>query len=231
MRAYVLAGGLGTRLYPYSLILPKPLLSYGTRTIIEEVIERVTKEGLVDEVVVVVSGKEGLYRAVLGDNYKGVKIRYHASSEPLGTAGQLLDAAKGERGTFVCMYSDSIIDFKLRDALEAHRSSSSIATVLTYLMPMKLRYGVIEAEGGLVKRWVEKPEIRERVAVGGFIFEPRLLTYVRERKYGMNATINDAIKSGERVSLFDVNGFIDLGSKDVYLAEALRKAREYGEIP
>lgn len=231
MRAYILAGGLGTRLYPYSLIVPKPLLAYGNKSIIEHVLDGVAKEGMIDEAVIVTSGREGLFKALLGESYKGIRIRYHTAEEPLGTAGQLLDASHGEQETFLCLYSDSILKFSLKEAVSAHRSSSATATILTFLMPIKLRYGVIETVNGLVKSWDEKPRLSERVAVGGFIFEPEFLKYIRKKKYGMNDAINEAILAGERILAFDVQDFVDLGSKDVYLSEAKRKALEFGDIP
>ncbi len=231
MKAYILAGGLGTRLYPYSLMVPKPLLAYGSKSIIEHVLDNATKDSLVDEVIIAISGREGLFRAVLGERYKGIKIRYHESDEPLGTAGQLLDAARQEQETFLCLYSDSIIDFSPKEAINAHRSAKAIATVFTYVMPVKLRYGVIDVADGKVKGWKEKPEVMERIAAGGFIFEPEFLKYIKGKKFGMNRAIIAAIEAGETVASFDVKGFVDLGSRDIYLAEAKKKALEYGDIP
>ena len=111
MKAVILAGGLGTRLQPYTNSLPKPMLPLGEKPILEHLIEWVRKNG-VKEIVLCVSYLRKKIEDYFGDGKKfGVKIEYAISNKPLATAGQLKTAEKFIDGTFVCLYGDSIYNF------------------------------------------------------------------------------------------------------------------------
>ncbi|MGC9208891.1 MAG: nucleotidyltransferase family protein [Nitrososphaeria archaeon] len=229
MKAYLLAGGLGTRLYPLSLVLPKPLLTLGNRTVIEHILEWLSGYEF-ESYVVVTSGREWAFRTVLGDSYRGRKVIIVSSDRPLGTAGQLRWAAGSERETFFVTYTDSIIRADISSAVAEHRRRGNIATIMVAEVSSRLKYGIIEEEDGAVKRWIEKPEIKHRVAAGAFIFEPEFLRYIREEKYGMNWAIQNAISAGERVGTYPVESFIDVGNMESFRDAAERFAGEFGEI-
>ncbi len=230
MKAYVLAGGLGTRLYPYSLILPKPLLTLGSKTVIEHILDWITCYKF-DEITIAISGRKWAYDLILKDTYNGIRLKIKSSDKPLGTAGQLKLVAGEERDTFFVSYSDSIIKADLKDAIKKHKENKAIATVLTAKLKEKLRYGVIDDEKGFLKRWSEKPEVSYRVAAGAFVFEPDFLKYILEEKYGMNNAVMNAINAGERVLVYDVESFIDVGNTNSYKKAAYEFAESFGEIP
>jgi len=230
MKAFILAGGLGTRLYPYSLILPKPLLTLGSKTVIEHILDWVTTYKF-DEVLIAISGRKWAYDLVLKDTYNGIRLKVKSSEKPLGTAGQLKWIAGEESETFFVSYSDSIIKADLKNAVKKHKENSAIATVLTARLKEKLKYGVINDEKGLVKKWSEKPEVSYRVAAGAFVFEPEFLRYIPEQKYGMNNAVMDAVKAKEKVLVYDVESFIDVGNLGSYKKAAYEFAEGFGEIP
>ena len=108
MKAIILAGGLGTRLHPYTNSLPKPMLPLGEKPILEYLIEWVKKNG-VKEIVLCVSYLRKKIEDYFQDGKRfGVKIEYAVSNKPLATAGQLKTAEKFIDDTFVCLYGDSI---------------------------------------------------------------------------------------------------------------------------
>ncbi len=230
MKAYILAGGLGTRLYPYSLLLPKPLLTLGSKTVIEHILDWITSYKF-DEIIIAISGRRWAYDVVLKDSYNGTRLRIKSSEKPLGTAGQLKWIAKGEQETFFVSYSDSIIKADLNDIIKRHKETSAIATVLTAKLKEKLRYGVIEEEKGVLKSWSEKPEVSYRVAAGAFVFEPQFLKYIPEQKYGMNNAVMNAINSKEKVLIYDVESFVDVGNIESYRKAAYEFAERFGDIP
>lgn len=230
MKAYVLAGGLGTRLYPYSLILPKPLLTLGSKTIIEHILDWITSYKF-DEITIAISGRKWAYNLVLKDKYNGIKLNIKSSDKPLGTAGQLKWIAEKESDTFFVSYSDSIIKADLSDIIKKHKENKAIATVLTAKLTEKLRYGVIDDEKGFLKRWSEKPDVSYRVAAGAFVFEPEFLKYIPEQKYGMNNAVMNAVKAKERILVYDVESFIDVGNVISYKKAAYEFAESFGEIP
>ncbi|MFP3304092.1 MAG: sugar phosphate nucleotidyltransferase [Nitrososphaeria archaeon] len=230
MRAYILAGGLGTRLYPYSLILPKPLLTLGSKTIIEHILDWLTSYNF-EEIIIAISGRKWAYDLVLKDSYKGTKLKINCSEKPLGTAGQLKWVAKDEHDTFFVSYSDSLIEANIDEVIKTHKKNSAMATVLTAKIKEKLRYGVIEEKKGLIKEWKEKPELHYRVAAGAFVFEPEFLKYIPDQKYGMNNAVMNAIKAKEKVLIYDVKSFVDVGNLSYYRKAAFEFAEKFGEIP
>ena len=129
MKAIILAGGLGTRLYPYTKSLPKPMLPLGKKPILEHEIEWVKKNGI-NEIVICVSYLRKKIEDYFGDGKKfGVKIEYAISSKPLATAGQLKTAEKFIDDTFVCVYGDTILDFNLKNMVRRHKKKKSFVTM------------------------------------------------------------------------------------------------------
>jgi mannose-1-phosphate guanylyltransferase len=232
MKAYILAGGLGTRLYPYSLILPKPLLSIGNDTVIERVLKWLVKGGITD-VTISISSKANLYRLLIGDVFMGARLSYDIQPEPAGTAGQLKRAAAGQSSTFVAVYSDSIIDCELSEAIKTHRDKGALCTILAYRYTESSQYGVLEAQKGLLKKWIEKPNESSLIATGAFIFEPSFLRYVPDKgRFGMDQAVNRAVRMKERIAVFDrVKSFTDVGNRRSYLKATKAAVEEMGHIP
>ena len=144
MKAVILAGGLGTRLRPYTKTLPKPMLPLGGKPILEYEIEWLKKNGI-KEIVVCVSYLRKKIENYFGDGSKfGMKIEYAISSKPLATAGQLKTAEKFIDDTFVCLYGDSIYNFSLRNMISYHKKSKSNITMSLYDYKFNLKYGVGE---------------------------------------------------------------------------------------
>jgi len=232
MKAYILAGGLGTRLYPYSLILPKPLLSIGNDTVIERILRWLIRGGITD-VTISISSKANLYRLFLGEEFMGAKLDYDVQPEPAGTAGQLKRAASGQGSTFVAVYSDSIIDCELSEAIRAHRDKGALCTILAYRYTSSSQYGSLRAEKGLLREWVEKPADSSLIATGAFIFEPSFLKYVPGKgRFGMDQAVNRAVAMKERIAVFDrVKSFTDVGNRRSYLQATRAAVEEMGHIP
>src|SRR3954471_8861436 len=132
LRAVVLAGGEGTRLAPYTRILPKPLLPVGDRPILEIVIGQLRDAGA-DEIVLATGYLSGLIEAYFGDGSSfGVSITYAREDEPLGTVGPLA-TIEGLDETFVLMNGDVLSDLPLVEMLREHAESGAVATVATHV--------------------------------------------------------------------------------------------------
>lgn len=231
MKAVLLAGGLGTRLYPFTLVLPKPLLMLGDRTIAEHIITWLKGAGI-SEVIVAVSRSPKLFEAFMGE-VEGVNIKFAYSGRPLGTAGQLKHAASGINEAFVAVYGDGIIEADLKPMLDFHGRNRPLATVMAMRVHERGRYGLlIHGEDMKLRSWEEKPVREGWVSVGCFVFEPRFLNYIPEGRFGMDQAIRRAIEAGEDVLVYRASGrFIDLGTKEGYL-RAVREFKErVGELP
>ena len=219
MKAVILAGGLGTRLQPYTNSLPKPMLPLGEKPILEHLIEWIRKNG-VNEIVLCVSYLRKKIEDYFGDGEKfGVKIEYAISKKPLATAGQLKTAEKFIDGTFVCLYGDSIYNFSLRNMITQHKKSKSIVTMSLYDYKFNLKYGVIDTTNiGRVTSWNEKPELSAKINMGCYIMESEVLQLIPKNKpYGMDDTIRKILTKKKKVtSVISKKGFIDIGDKETY---------------
>ena len=219
MKAVILAGGLGTRLQPYTTFLPKPMLPLGEKPILEYLIEWVKKNG-VKSIVLCVSYLRKTIEDYFGDGKKfGVKIEYAISNKPLATAGQLKTSEKFIDDSFVCIYGDSIFEFNLRNMIKQHLKKKSFVTISLNEYKNNLPYGVIEtSKNGKVKSWNEKPEIKANINMGCYVMEPKVFSLIPKNKpYGMDNVIKKAISRKKIVNSFITKkGFIDIGNKSSY---------------
>ena len=219
MKAVILAGGLGTRLRPYTKSLPKPMLPLGGKPILEYEIEWVRKNGI-KEIVLCVSYLRNKIEDYFGDGKKfGVKIEYAISKKPLATAGQLKTAEKFIDDTFVCLYGDSIYNFSLRNMIKHHKKSRANVTMSLFDYRFNLKYGVIDTkQSGQVTAWNEKPEFSAKINIGCYVMEPEVLKLIpKNKEYGMDDVIRKVLSRKKKVSsVTSKNGFIDIGDKDTY---------------
>ena len=171
MKAVILAGGLGTRLQPYTTFLPKPMLPLGERPILEHLIEWSRKNGI-KSIVLCVSYLRKTIENYFEDGKRfGVQIEYAVAIKPLATAGQLKTAEKFLDETFVCMYGDSIYGFNLKNMIKQHKQKKSFVTMSLHEYKTNLPYGVIETtKNNKITAWNEKPEMA--VISGRFLILP-----------------------------------------------------------
>ena len=233
MKAVILAGGLGTRLQPYTNSLPKPMLPLGEKPILEHLIEWVRKNG-VKEIVLCVSHLRKKIEDYFGDGEKfGIKIEYAVSNKPLATAGQLKTAEKFIDDTFVCLYGDSIYNFSLRNMIVEHKKSKSSVTMSLYDYKFNLKYGVIDTTNiGRVTSWNEKPELSAKINIGSYIMESEVLQLIPKNKpNGIDDTIRKILKKKKKVSsMISKKGFIDIGDKETYEKANHEYRKKLGKI-
>lgn len=219
MKAVILAGGLGTRLQPYTTFVPKPMLPLGEKPLLEHLIEWLRKNGIKSTVLCV-----SYLRKTIEDYFEdgerfGMEIEYAIASKPLATAGQLKTAEKFIDKSFVCVYGDSIFDFDLKTMINQHLKKKSFITMSLYEYKTRLNYGVIETtKNGRVIGWNEKPEIKANINIGCYVMEPQVFDLIPSNKpYGMDDVIKKAILRKKVVNSFlTKKGFMDIGDKASY---------------
>jgi NDP-mannose synthase len=174
----ILCGGRGTRLGPFTTILPKPLLPIGDHAILEVVVHQLSAGGFGD-LVFAVGYLAHLIEAVFGDGARhGAAIRYHHEHEPLGTAGAL-GSISGLDRTFLMMNGDVLTDLDFRVLYDAHRAAGNSLTIATHRRVVKSDYGVLHVSGqrggtAQVIGYEEKPEVAHTVSMGIYVLEPRV---------------------------------------------------------
>lgn len=233
MKAVILAGGLGTRLQPYTTFLPKPMLPLGEKPILEHLIDWTKKNGIKSVVLCVSYLKKSIEDYFEDGKRFGVNIEYAVANRPLATAGQLKTAEEFIDETFVCMYGDSIFDFNLRNMVKQHKQKKSFVTMSLYEYKTNLPYGVIETtKSGKVIAWNEKPEIKANVNMGCYVMEPEILQMIPSNKpYGMDDLLKKVMAKNKPVnSIVSKKGFLDIGNKASYRKANQEYLQKLGNI-
>jgi len=221
VRAVVLAGGQGTRLAPYTSILPKPLMPIGDRSILELVIGQLAGYGISD-VTLCVGYLSHLIEAVLGNRSDdGVEIRYVKEQEALGTAGPLR-LVEGLTSTFIAMNGDVLTTLDYERFVKNHRRSRNLLTIATHERLVRIDYGVLLlGENGSryrVQGYVEKPETTSTVSMGIYAMEPKVLQYIPPTGcFDFPDLVQVLLRAGEKVGAYPHDGlWFDIGRRDDY---------------
>lgn len=218
MKAVILAGGKGTRLAPYTKVLPKPLMPVGDMPILEILIRQLKCEG-VNEVILTVGHMAGLLRAFFNDGEEiGVRVRYSIEEHPLGTAGPLA-LVEGLDDTFVVANGDVLTTLRVSEMLKFHREQSATATIAMHRRRVKIDLGVILCNGGPeVVGYIEKPTYDYSVSMGVYIFEPQVVKYIPKGEYlDFPNLVHLLLGAREKVVGFPFEGYWqDLGRSDDY---------------
>jgi NDP-sugar pyrophosphorylase family protein len=218
MKAVVLAGGKGTRLAPYTRIIPKPMMPIGDKAILEIMLYQMCRAGI-DEVILTVGHLAGLMRAYFqdGSNF-GVHICYSFEDHPLGTAGPL-GLIEGLNETFMVCNGDVLTTLNLRELINFHKQNQGVATIASHQRQVHIDLGVIQMNGDhTIIGYQEKPTVDYLVSMGVYIFEPSVLQYIKKDQYlDFPDLIKILIAEKKKVLAYPFDGYWeDLGRADDY---------------
>ena len=218
MRAIILAGGKGTRLAPYTTILPKPLMPVGDMAILEIVIRQLGKHGF-DEITLAVGHLAELIMAYCGDGSRfNVKVDYSRETSPLGTAGPIA-LVKDLHDTFLVMNGDLLTTLDLGEMYRHHQRRQAIATLATYQRDVKVDLGVIELDADdWLTGYIEKPTYSFAVSTGIYLFEPEICNYIpRDQRLELPELIIRLKDDQQNVNVYHHRGYwLDIGRQDDY---------------
>ena len=218
MKAVVLAGGKGTRLAPYTKILPKPLMPIGDMPILEVILRQMKAAGI-DSVVLTVGHLSELLRAFFQDGHQwGMQIEYSYEQCPLGTAGPIA-LVDGLTDTFLVTNGDVLTTLPLKELINFHREQHAAATIAVHHRKVKIDLGVVESDASArVNGYIEKPTYDYCVSMGIYVFEPRVISYIPQGKYlDFPDLVKKMIAAGEKVVGYHFEGYWqDLGRPDDY---------------
>lgn len=218
MKVVILAGGLGSRLKPFTEVIPKPLLPIGEKSVLEIQIERLKKHGF-DEIFLATNYKSQYIEGFFGDGSRyGVKLMISKEEKPLGTAGPLLLLKEHLTEPFIVMNGDilSLIDFsKLYDfAL----SQDSLLTISIKKEITPFAFGNIYFEGDRVTGIQEKPNIVMYILSGIYVMKPEIFKFFPKDEYfGMDNLILKMLGEDKVVSKYDLKEYwLDIGRLNDY---------------
>src|SRR5262245_9130906 len=217
-RAVILAGGRGTRLKPYTVVLPKPLMPIGEFPILEVIVRQLSRAGF-GHITIAVNHQAELIKAFFQDGAKwGARIDYSLEDKPLGTMGPLrLIGDLPEH--FLVMNGDVLTDLDFAELFAAHVASGAIFTIASSAREEIIDYGVLETDGnGRLTGFREKPRSQYEVSMGVYMLSTRVLRYIPgDRLYGFDHLMLDLIAAQERVAVRRFAGYwLDIGRPDDY---------------
>src|SRR3954469_4318806 len=217
VRAVILAGGLGTRLRPYTTIIPKPLVPVGDRPILEHIIRRLGAAGVrkVDLCVSHLGELIQLYfsqAAVLPE----IELDFHWEDEPLGTAGALTIVPDLD-DTFIAMNGDILTSLDYGELVAFHREQGATLTIATHRKQVDIDLGVIETNGSGVVGYREKPSLHYEVSMGIYVYEPRALEFLPQGVCQFPDLVLRLLEAGEPVAAFKTDAdWYDIGTIGEY---------------
>lgn len=217
MRAVILAGGKGTRLAPYTVAFPKPLMPLGDVPILEIVVRQLKHYGFT-HVTMAVGHLSELIQAFFGDGSKyGLAIDYSREDRPLGTAGPLKRIADLPEN-FLVMNGDLLTDLDYADLMRRHREQGNDATIGCYKKQVKIDLGVLERDGdGRIVDYKEKPTLGYEVSMGVYAFSRGVLAHVPDSYFDFPDLVLELIRRGRPIRGYAFEGlWLDIGRADDY---------------
>ncbi len=213
----IMAGGMGTRLYPYTKILPKPLIPVGDVPIIEHIMNQFHRYGC-NDFFLIVNHKKNMIKAYFGENNSGYHVMYADEEVPLGTGGGL-SLLKGKiNTTFVLSNCDILIKEDLGKIYRQHKKQGNLITMVCAVKNFQIPYGVIEIdEKGSIKEMCEKPSLSFLTNTGCYFAEPRVIAEMEENTcLSFPDIIEKYKKAKEKIGIYPVseNSWLDMGQMD-----------------
>jgi NDP-sugar pyrophosphorylase family protein len=219
MRAIILAGGKGTRLKPYTTLIPKPLVPIGGKyPILEIVIRQLADQGFT-HITLTVNHLSHLIKSFFGDGSRwNIKVDYSEEDRPLSTIGPLtmIDDLPED---FLVMNGDIITDINFKELLDSHKKGKHRVTVSTYEREQKVDFGVIEAnKNSELTGFEEKPIKKYNVSMGIYCINKSVITsLLKNEPYGFDNLMLDSIKNSDPVNLIPFNKiWYDIGRPSDY---------------
>lgn len=210
----IMAGGRGTRLYPYTKILPKPLIPIGDVPILERIINKFCKHGI-KEIFLTLNYKKEMIKSYFGDLELSYNIHYIEEPKPLGTAGSIRLIGQKIDKPVIVTNCDVLIQADYGDIFEHHVRYGNDMTIVSSLKNTAIPYGVLHSgEQGIITSIEEKPKISYFINTGMYIVNPEFLDWIPEnRVFHMTELTEKMIKEGKKVGMYPVseNSFLDMG--------------------
>jgi NDP-mannose synthase len=218
LSAVILAGGKGTRLKPFTMTIPKPLLPLGDISILEIVLEQLAAAGI-SRVVLTLGHMAPLIMACIGNGDRwGIKIESVLEPEPLGTAGSLR-AIDNLEENFLVMNADLLTTLDYEDMFDYHVQHNSIGTIGLSKREVLIDYGVVRTTpAGLLENYIEKPTIPYSVSMGINILSRRCLQFIPPTgKFDMPDLMLAMHRAGHPVHCYETDCYWkDIGRFDDY---------------
>ncbi len=216
---YIMAGGAGSRLKPFTDVLPKPLVPIGDKTVIERIIDQFTKHKS-DNFYISINYKSKILKAFFEELNPEYKLNFIMEEKPLGTGGSLSLAKDSIKTDFILTNCDVIFDIDFFDLVEFHKDSKNSITIVASTKEITLPYGnlILDQDGNL-ESTEEKPSFDFLVNTGMYVINPSVLELIQKnKKIDFTDVIDTAISKKFKVGVYPINedSWIDTGQWSEY---------------
>jgi NDP-sugar pyrophosphorylase family protein len=218
MKAVILAGGLGSRLKPFTEVIPKPLLPIGEKSVLEIQIERLKHNGF-DEIYLATNYMSDYISNFLGDGSRyGVKIIISKEEKPLGTVGPLTLLKEQLTEPFLVMNGDVLTLLNFKQFYDFSIEKNAVLSISIKELITPFRFGNIFFNSDFVTAIEEKPKIKTNILAGVYIFTPEIFKYIPlNEKYDMDKLIEKLLFEKIPITKFDIREYwLDIGQIDDY---------------
>lgn len=216
-RAVILAGGKGTRLRPYTLVLPKPLMPIGEFPILEVIVKQLAAAGF-DRITMAVNHQAEIIKAFFMDGSRwNVAIDYSLEDRPLSTMGPLR-LISDLSDNFLVMNGDILTDLDFAEFFDTHVCNQELFTISSYLREQLVDYGVLDTADGRLLGLREKPRMMYEVSMGVYMMSRKAMDFIPENvAYGFDHLMHDMTAAGKRIAVRRFSGYwLDIGRPDDY---------------
>lgn len=218
-RAIILAGGKGTRLRPYTVVLPKPLMPIGEFPILEVIVKQLVRYGF-DHITMAVNHQADIIKAFFGDGTKwNIRIDYSLEDKPLGTMGPLR-LIENLPENFLVMNGDILTDLDFGAFYNNHVVAGDVFTISSRAREQLIDYGVLDTDREhRLTGFREKPRFEYEVSMGVYMMGLEAVRYIPEGKpYGFDNLMVDLLAVGRDVMVNKFEGYwLDIGRPDDYV--------------
>jgi len=212
----IMAGGKGSRLDPFTRILPKPLIPIGNKPIIELIMERFYQYGF-HKFIYTLNYKKEYLKIFLRENDFPYDIDWVDEDDFLGTAGSLSLLRDKINDTFFVANCDSLLDVNLENILEWHKEHNAFLTIVGCHQEVKIPFGVLQLSNGRLERIFEKPTHDVVINTGVYVMEPEIISYIPSGQHKDMNQLIDEVSKKEKVSVYPImDGWFDVGQWEEY---------------
>ncbi|MBO7474076.1 MAG: nucleotidyltransferase family protein [Ruminococcus sp.] len=210
----IMAGGKGTRLYPYTKILPKPLIPIGDVPILERIINRFYNFGA-NDFYLTVNYKKEMIKSYFKELSPAYSISYIEESKPLGTAGSIKLIEKKFDTPVIITNCDILIEADYEKVLSFHKESGNALTIVSSLKNVTIPYGVLHSsQNGVISSMEEKPQLSYFINTGMYVLDPQYIEKIPDDTfYHMTHLADQLMSDGLQVGMYPIseNSFLDMG--------------------
>ena len=214
-KAFLLAAGEGTRLQPYTSVIPKSLLPIGGKPVLRWILERLKFHGLTDVVLCINKSFQDQFEYHVSNSHNlGFNVEFSISDRPLGTAGEIYNARKFIDGPFILYYGDELTKVNLTEMMRFHKTKKDGVGTLALVCGVPIEVGVVDANKDVICNFHEKPPFEKYTWAGIAILEPEILKFIKKPE-GLDLAKDvfpSVIKSNKRLYAYKSDAvWLDVG--------------------